>query len=140
MAVFGTPLVPAAFVPIRLPWMRLPRVPEPDSATPVLPFPEMRLPAPAAEPPTVVRRVKDEDSKSGVGQGAVPAAFVPIRLPCTSCRWCPLLRSAKGAVSGDDVARAAGNAADMLLRAWLVMRMPLCRFGTAPVPSMFVPM
>ena len=118
-------------------------MPEPDNATPVLPFPEMRLPAPAAEPPIwLFGESKTKTPKAALGRAAVPVAFVPIRLPCTRLPLVAgsVMKMPKEPFPEITLPAPTATPPTVLLRAWLVMRMPLCWFGNAPVPSMFVPM
>ena len=68
-------------MPIRLPATVLLVTPAPNSVTPMLPLPEIRLPAPAAEPPIVLplRRIAERDAAAGVADRALkPDASTPM--------------------------------------------------------------
>ena len=81
---FATAEVPPAFVPIRLPWTIFPDAVSEKITRPSKVLPESTLPAPAAVPPIVLFGVLTSVMPPEFASAAVPAAFVPIRLPCTT--------------------------------------------------------
>ena len=140
--VFGSAPVPAAFVPIRLPWIVL----WPDAvaqkgrneATPPW-FPEMRFPAPGAVPPTRLSRTTATPAWP-LPTAAVPAAFVPIRLA-----WIDVptggVHVGAAVITPQPVLPEtrfpAPGAPTTLLSPMTTTPSP---FGTAPVPEASVPM
>ncbi len=75
----GTGPVPAAFVPIRLPWIVF-CVDPAKRPMPLTPLPETRFPAPVAVPPITLSCVPPDSAMpwNALGSAAVPAAFVPM--------------------------------------------------------------
>ena len=80
--LFSSSAVPAALVPMKLPWIWLPFVPAPKIITPVLLFPEMTLRAPAVAPPMTLPWAPSKiRTPSKLGKAVRPAALVPMKLP-----------------------------------------------------------
>src|SRR5207302_8627131 len=81
--LLGSAAVPAALVPIKLPWTEF--VDElPTMLMPTPPLPEMRLPAPAVAPPIVF----EEELLMSTPLNELPSALfpltsVPMTFPCT---------------------------------------------------------
>ena len=83
-SVLARAAVPAALVPIRLPWTTVPVVRLLLRKTPLPPFPEITLPVPAAVPPIVLfGELTTWTPTAPLARAAVPAALVPMRFPWT---------------------------------------------------------
>ncbi len=83
-ALLGSAAVPETSTPIKFPCTRFPLVEDWLMTTPLPVFPEMTFPAPALVPPIVLLDAPDSISiPAALGTAAVPAALVPIKLPCT---------------------------------------------------------
>src|SRR5688572_33008460 len=84
--LFPIAAVPAGLVPIRFPTTVLP-VAGPIEVllkrTPAFPLPEMTLPAPGVNPPTVLFEVPMATAGKLLGRAAVPLAFKPTTVPST---------------------------------------------------------
>src|SRR5438552_19090243 len=81
--MLGSAAVPAALVPIKLPWTRLADEP-PTILRPTPPLAEMTLPAPAIVPPLVFEeQLLRSTPLNELPNAAFPLASVPMKLPCT---------------------------------------------------------
>ena len=112
------------------------------------PLPEMRLPAPAVVPPIVLAfELLACTPPLALGSAAVPAAFVPMRLPCTTVlaelveRWTPTPKLPLLPLP-EIRFPAPLTVPPMKLPIMPVLNTstPLCRFAMIAVPVMSVPM
>ena len=140
----GTAAVPAALVPIRLPWM----VPGRAVLRARMVLPEMRFPAPAAEPPTigsgppasvgVMPSLAMSMPDIRLAIAAVPARLVPILLPWTTT---PALLSVISMPRSFPDTRLPAPAAvpPIVAETLRATRMPRREPGMAAVPAALVP-
>ena len=139
---FGTLALPFASVPMRARETVLLLVPTPSMRMPVAVFPEITFWEPAA-PPTVLPVAELAISMPRrFGTAAAPAAFVPMRFPCTRFPVVPESAIRMPSLPFPEIRfrYAAAVPPMMLLSAPARIATPWPRLASASVPSTFAPM